>query len=203
MIACKSSKVSQVAPKENYFKVEVVQNGEIQKEKKGIITLKKEPFTFKLTYYKTDLIYVSSSWGTYYYDYPSDKNIFECSDDYLKGCRFVAGKTSNEDIFNINKDINVAGEDYHCVWFYDENMDWYRMDKSVEVKDRIIYAAVTVENIYDLDKKLEVNSKESEYSYPISKINQDLYMVFATEVKEKGMKHPKELQREKFILRFK
>uniref|UniRef100_UPI000556EC47 hypothetical protein n=1 Tax=Gillisia sp. CAL575 TaxID=985255 RepID=UPI000556EC47 len=86
------------------FKVEVFQNGKNLKLKKGKYKLKKEPFKFRITLLNSDHVYVSSSWGNYYYDYPGDENIFECNDkDFLKDCRFVAIKTGNEDKFNVNK----------------------------------------------------------------------------------------------------
>jgi len=189
---------------ESYFKVEVIQNDKVIKEKNDEITLEKKPFKFKLTYFKTKDVFVSASWGTYYYDYPDEKNIFECNDNSsFKDCRFVSIKTGNEDKFNVNKDIYVGDDSYQNVWFYDENIEWYRMDKGVIVEDGVIHAEVTVENIYDMDKRDERKFQENEYNYEIGKIDQDIYMVFATNHYEKGMEHPKELQREKFTLKFK
>ena len=188
----------------NYFKVEVEQDGKVLKKKNNIVLLEKKPFKFKITYLKTKDLSVSSSWGTYYYDYPDDKNIFECNDDrYFEGCRFVSVKTGSEDKFNENKDIYIGDGDYQWSWFYDETMDWHRLDEDVTVKDGKIYATITVENIYDMDKRDERKFEESEYKYSIDKINQDIYMVFGASHYESGMEHPKELQREKFILKFK
>lgn len=199
-----SLEVGQRTALENYFKVEIVQNGEVIKEIDNVIQLEKKPFKFRLTFYKTQDVFVSLSWGTYYYNYPSNKNIFECNDDsYFNDCRFVSIKAGNEDKFNVNKDIYVGDGDYQSVWFYDEKVDWYRMDKGVTVKDGIVYSEVTVENIYDMDKRDSRNFEESDFNYPINEINQDIYVVFANDFYEKGMKHPKELQREKFILKFK
>lgn len=204
LISCSSLKVSKKSVEENYFKVEVVQNGKVVKEKNDIVQLEKKPFKFRLTFYKTQDVFVSSSWGTYYYNYPSDKNIFECNDDrFFEECRFVSIKTGNEDKFNVNKDIYVGDGDYQWVWFYDEKIDWYRMDKGVTVKDGVIYSEVTVENIYDMDKRDDGSFEESEYKYPIDRIDQDIYMVFAKNLYEKGMEHSKELQRDKFVLKFK
>lgn len=194
---------SSTAKNKEYFKVEVVQNGKVLKPKKNIISLKKEPFKFKLTYYKTDFVYVSCSWGTYYYDYPNNKNICECNDDtFLKDCRFVSIKTGNEEKFNVNKDIYVGDGDYQNVWFYEHDMDWYRMDKGVTVKDGVIHAEVTVEHIFDMDKRDERTFEKSEYNYPIEKIDKDIYVVFATSHYEKGMEHAQELQRQKILLKF-
>jgi len=154
--------------------------------------------------YKTNHVFVSNSWGTYYYDYPSGENIFKCEDDlYLKDCRFVSIKTGNEDKFNANKDIYVGDGSYQNVWFYKENKDWHRFDKGVKVDKGVITAEMTVENIYDLDKRDERSFEESEYNYPIKNIDKSIYAVFATEFYEQGMENPKELQREKLILEFK
>ena len=152
---------------------------------------------------KTKDVFVSFSWGKYYYDYPSEKNIFECNDQsFFEGCRFISIKTGNEDKFNVDKDIYVGDDGYQNVWFYNEKKDWHRMDKGVTVKDGVIYGEVTVENIYDMDKRDEQKYEEKDYNYPIEKINQDIHIVFATDHYETGMAHPKELQREKIILKF-
>lgn len=191
--------------KENdkHFKIEVFQNGKKIEVIDNKIQLKKEAFKFKVTMYKTNHVFVSNSWGTYYYDYPSDENIFKCEDDlYFKDCRFVSIKTGNEDKFNVNKDIYVGDDAYQNVWFYKEDRDWHRFDKGVEVIDEVIIAEMTVENIYDMDKRDERTFEKDEYNYPITNIDNDIYAVFATEFYESGMKHPKELQREKFILKF-
>ncbi len=207
LLSCNSLKVDKKSTKENYFKVEVVQNGKIIKEKNNIIQLEKKPFKYKLTLIKTKDVFVSNSWGTHYYDYPDNENIFKCDEESAEGineiCRFVSIKTGNEDKFNVSKDIYVGDQTYHGVWFYDDKIDWYRMDKGVTVKDGIIHAEVTVENIYDLDKRDKGGFDKSDYDYPIEKIDQDIYVVFATSHYEKGMEYPKELQREKFILKFK
>uniref|UniRef100_UPI000550B1EB hypothetical protein n=1 Tax=Gillisia sp. CAL575 TaxID=985255 RepID=UPI000550B1EB len=164
---------------------------------------KKEPFKFRITLLNSDHVYVSSSWGNYYYDYPGDENIFECNDkDFLKDCRFVAIKTGNEDKFNVNKDIYVGDGDYQSVWFYKKSSSWHRFDKGVINENGKIIAEVTVENIYDMDKRDEQKYEENEYNYSIDKISKNINMVFAAGFYEKGMNHPKELQRYKFILEF-
>ncbi len=190
--------------KDDYFRITISQNGKIIKERKGIINLKKEPFKINVELIKTNHIYASSSWGKYYYDYPTDKNIFECNDkSFFKDCRFVAIKTGNEDKFNVNKDIYVGDGDYQNVWFYKEDKEWHRFDKDVKVENGVTYASVTVENIYDMDKRDERKYSENEYKYPIEKIDSDIYFVFATEHYEKGMEHPKELQRKRIFVKFK
>ena len=186
----------------DYFKVEILQDGKVIEKQNGIIQLKKKPFKFKLSLFKVDGIDVSNSWGKYYYDYPEDKNIYECNDDrFFKDCRFVAVKTGSDDPFNENKDIFVGDGDYQFHWFYKEEMDWHRLDKDVKVVDGVTYATVTVENIYDVDKRDSGDYPDSAFDYPIEKINQDIYTVFAAGhwEREKGTK---ELQREKFILKF-
>lgn len=189
---------------DDYFKVEVIQNGKVLKVKNNKVKLKKAPFKYKVTMYKTDHVFVSNSWGTYYYDYPSSENIFKCEDNlYFKDCRFVSIKTGNEDKFNVNKDIYVGDDSYQNVWFYDADMEWHRFDKNIAIKDDIITAEMSVENIYDMDKRDERTFEENEYKYPIEKIDSNIYVVFATEHYKKGMEHPKELQREKFVLEFK
>jgi len=201
--SCKVSKIEKSSGDAEYFKVEIVQNGKVIKEKDGIIQLEKKPFKFKLSLFKVTGIDVSNSWGKYYYDYPNDKNIYECIDDkFFKDCRFVAVKTGNEDKFNENKDIYVGDGSYQFHWFYKEDLKWHRLDKDVKVENGVIYANVTVENIYDMDKRDSRDFSEEEYKYPIEKINQDIYLVFAAGKWEPG-KGTDELQREKLILKFK
>lgn len=207
LLSCTSSKVSRSSTEGNYFKVEIVQDGKVVKERNNVIQLEKKAFKYKLTLTKTKNVFVSNSWGTHYYGYPDNENIFMCQEESAEGineiCRFVSIKTGTEDRFNANKDIYVGDQTYHGVWFYDEDIDWYRMDKGAMEKDGIVYAEVTVENIFDLDKRDERKYEKSEYSYPIEKIDQDIYVVFATDHYENGMEFPEEVQREKFILRFK
>ena len=201
--SCRLIKINK-AEGEEYFKVEIVQDGKVVKEKNGVLTLEKRPFVYQLTLYKVTGIDVSNSWGKYYFDYPAEKNIYQCEDDrYFIDCRFVAVKTGNEDKFNENKDIYVGDEDYQFHWFYQEDSDWHRLDKGARVENGVTYAQVTVENIYDLDKRDAGDFSASEYAYPIEKINQDIYVVFAASRYESGMEQPEELQREKFILTFK
>ena len=203
-VSLSSYTINQSTSGNEYFKIEIEQDGKILKQKKDRVTLSEAPFKVKLTYYKTDHIYVSISWGTYYFNYPEDKNIFECNDDrFFKDCRFVAVKTGTEEKFNEDKDIYVGDGDYQNVWFYKEEFDWHRMDKEVKVEDGIVHATVTIENIFDCDKRDSRQFEKHEYNYAIEKIEQDIYLVFATDHYEKGMEHPEELQREKILLKFK
>lgn len=63
LFSCNSLKISKKSPEENYFKVEVVQNGKVIIEKNNIISLEKKPFKYKLTLIKTNDVFVSNSWG--------------------------------------------------------------------------------------------------------------------------------------------
>ncbi|NQZ34672.1 MAG: hypothetical protein HRT58_03370 [Crocinitomicaceae bacterium] len=186
---------------EEYFKIEIIQDDEVIPILDNTVILKKEPFKFKVTLTKTTDIYVSASWDKYYFDYSDSMNIFECNDEQFKGCRFVAVKTGNQDKFNVNKDLAIGNGNYQWNWFYDESMDWHRFDSTLTVKDGVINASMSVENIYDCDGR-DANLEKSEYEYTIENIDNDIYMVFATSHYERGMKHPEELQRERFKIQF-
>eukprot|EP00903_Cladosiphon_okamuranus_P000076 g76.t1 len=140
---------------------------------------------------------------------PGDK--ITCEESSARGinekCYFVAIKTGAEERFNDNKDIYVGDRSYHVNWFYDQEMEWYRMDRGVKVEDGVIYATVTVENIFDLDERdrqqLAASAEnQSAYEYAVEQIEEDIHMVFATGRYEQGMEYPEELQRQKFILSF-
>ena len=207
LLACKSSKVDKRLNDDEFFKIEVVQNGKVIEKENEIIWLEKKPFKYRVMLIKTKDVYVSNSWGTHYFDYPDTENIFKCDEITAYGinesCRFFPAKVGVEDTFNSRKDIFVGDQTYHGLWFYDETMDWHRMDEGVIVKDGIVNAEVTVENIFDLDKRDEGKYSESEYAYPIENISENIYVVFATSRYEEGKKYLEELQREKFILKFK
>lgn len=208
LISCKTQQYSTVrnVPDRSaaFFSVQVFQDGKLIKPKKGVVTLQKAPFKFEVTLSKTDHVYVSASKGTYYYDYPLTKNIFECEDQiYLKDCRFVAIKTGSEAKFNPKKELLLGNEDYQFVWFYDEEMDWHRFDPGVKVEEGVVYGTRTVENIFDCDvrdKNRKDLSLQAPYDYPVENISHDIYMVFATSHYQP--EKTTELQRERFILRF-
>lgn len=201
--SCKIFNASHKKSEFEYFKVEIVQDGNVIEKKNGIVTLEKKPFTYQLTFFKVDGIDVSNSWGKYFYDYPDNKNIYKCSDDsFLKDCRFVAVKSIGEDKFNKNRDICVGDESYQSHWFYKSSKNWHRLDDGVKVVNGVTYAQVSVDNIFDVDKRDSRDFTEEEYKYPIENINQNIYVVFAASHYESGMEYPKELQREKFILVF-
>ncbi len=201
IVACNSTKVTQTAPADEYFSVQVIQNDEVIEMKKGVIHLEKAPFKFLVTFYKTDNVSVSASWGKHYYDFPDDQNIFNGDDtEDQDEWRFVAIKTGSEYKFNSKRSLGIGDGSYQKNWFYDQSMDWHRFDKGVEVKDGVIYATRTVENISDYDLRDDGGDK-SDYEYPIAKIDKDIYMVFAASHYEPS--ETTELQRKKFILRFK
>jgi len=187
---------------QNYFNVEIEQNGVIIKPINGVITLDKSSFKFNVSLDKTDNVYVSSSWDKYYYDYPLSENIFKCADkNFFKECRFIAVKTGNQTKFNADKELFVGDGSYQWNWFYIKAIKWHRFDKGVKEDNGKIKATMTIENIYDLDRIDE--GKGDGYEYSIDKIDKDIYMVFAASFYEKGMESPNELQRQKIVLKFK
>lgn len=188
---------------EQTFKVEILQKGKVVKMKKGVVTLKKQPFKFRITLYDTKYLDVSASHGKYFYDFPLEENIYKCEDDrFFEDCRFVSVKTGSESTFNESKTLIVGEGDYHFNWFYDAEMDWHRYDNTVIVEGTTTIAEKTIANILDVELRKSVE-EESKYSYSMENIEQPIYMVFATSHYEKGMEHPEEVQREKIILRFK
>ena len=60
-----------------------------------------------------------------------------------------------------------------------------------------------VENIYNLDYEYQKKLGGNKNDFPIEQIEDDIYFVFATSKSEEGVEYPQELQREKFILKFK
>jgi hypothetical protein len=188
---------------EKTFKVEIVQNNKVIKVKNGVVRLKKKPFKYRITLYSAKYLDVSASFGKYFYDYPDEKNIYECNDNsFFKDCRFVSIKTGSESKFNEDKTLIIGEGDYHFNWFYLRTKDWHRYDKNVIVKEDKVIAEKTIENILDVELR-KTSDHKNEYDYTVENIKKDIYMVFATSHYESGMKHPKELQREKFVIKFK
>ena len=204
MIAsCKSTEVKDETSNPNYFEVQVEQYGKIVPEKNGVIQLDKAPFIFKLALMKTRKLYVSTSFGTVYYDFPNNENLFECEDySEYKGCMFSFVNSGAEELYNVEKDLQVAYNEYHNTWFYLDDEERYFMDKEVVIKDGVVYAQVTVEHIFDTEKMDDGHYREDEYIYPIESISQNLYMVFASSHDEEGVEHPIEEQRKKVMLKF-
>ena len=201
--ACKSQQVQQKELADLYFDLGIVQGGEVLIPVSGVYKLKKQPFQFKLRFKEIEGVHLSCAWDTYYYDYSDQKDIFFCDPelDYLD-CAFLPGKTCVEDRFNEDKDILVGGRDYQLYWFYDPELDWYRMDKGVKVKEGVVEATVTVEHIFDLDLRDELGTSRDDYHYPIEEIQQDIYLVLAASVYDPTVDTSFEGQRERYILRF-
>lgn len=182
------------------FKVEIIQNGNVIPIKNNLVKLQKAPFKYRITLYgETEYLSVSPSFGKYYYDYPEDKNIFECNNDDLENCRFVAIKTGNEALFNTKKSLYVGGSDYQLNWYFKREDYEHRYDENVTITDEYIIAEKTIENIIDIEAR---SNNKGNSRYTIEEIQRPIYMVFATSFYESGMDNPKELQREKFIIEF-
>lgn len=206
LLSCNSSKKAQKNEAIEYFRVEVEQNGRKRKPRKNVIKLKKEPFKIKVTFLETEGVDVSASWDTFYYNYPADENIYQCNDGiYFKDCRFVAVKTAPQDTFNTQKKLAIGDEDYQWHWFYKADTNLYHFDKPIFLsKKNFFVGAMSVENIFDCDLRDSVGTRKEEYFYPVSEIDteKNIYMVFATNPYI-PRQVPKELQREKFIIKFK
>lgn len=174
-----------------YFKIEVVQGNKTIDKNDGVVLLDKKPFLLKITMIGIRDISVAPSWDRLFYDFPDEKNIFECKeseDSSLEECLLHPAKSIAEDSFNEDKDLSVVeGSKYHSIWFYDPSMDWHRFDKKVTVTGDTIQATITVKSIFDVRRASQI---------PLKKLDKDIYMFFAVG------KDNLELQREKFILRF-
>lgn len=174
-----------------YFKIEVVQGNKTIDKNDGVVLLDKKPFLLKITMIGIRDISVAPSWDRLFYDFPDEKNIFECKeseDSSLEECLLHPAKSIAEDSFNEDKDLSVVeGSKYHSIWFYDPSMDWHRFDKKVTVTGDTIQATITVKSIFDVRRASQI---------PLKKLDKDIYMFFAVG------KDNLELQREKFVLRF-
>ncbi|MEM9986250.1 MAG: hypothetical protein AAF804_14250, partial [Bacteroidota bacterium] len=169
----------------------------------GVFTLKRRPFQFKLRFKEVEGVHLSCAWDTYYYDYPDQQDIFFCdSESAFRDCAFLPGKTCVEERFNEDKDILVGGKDYQLYWFYDPELDWYRMDKGLQVENGVVNATVTVENISDLDLRDELEGSKGDYVYSIEDIQKDIYLVLAASVYDSNVDASFEGQRERYLLRF-
>ena len=193
--SCSTTKF--VGSDQDYFKVEILQNNKPVNIRDGVVRLQKAPFTFRVTLNCIQSLDVSASFERYYYDFTLDQSLYACADmEYLKGCRFTGGKAVAESEFNVERRLMVGNEDFQCNWFYDPQLDWHRYDKGIQRKGCKITAEKTIEKLFDLelwDRKLSPEERD----IPLTSIEKDLYMVFATDQDGK-----QELQRERFIIRF-
>lgn len=189
---------------ESKFKIEIYQNNKLLTPQDGVIHLEKKPFVFKVLLYNINYMEVSASFETFYYDFPSDKNIYECNTDINDeyNCRFTLGKSCAESTFNKSKKLIVGNSDYHLCWFYDPALDWHRFDKKLKVNGNEVIAYKTIHKI--LDVEIPTDSKtENGYSYPLKEVEKDIYLVFA--IKKPSTEEdatPQELQREKLLLKW-
>lgn len=191
---CNTSKNSTNITSEPFFKVQIEQEGKIILPVNNIITLKKNSFKFKLEIKGIEGVYLSTTWDDHMYNFPKNKNIFFCDDEgTYENCGFLSPQTMASENFNSDKSLTITDKDYQHYWFYSDEYDWHRLDKGVEVKNGAIFASYTVDNIFDILSKIE---------YPVSKIKKDIFVVVAAELEDKVKKSHKELQREKFILKF-
>ena len=186
-----------------YFKIQIEQEGRIISPFKNAVFLNKKPFKFNIEMKGVDGIYLSTTWDDKMYNFPKNKNIFFCDDEgKYEDCGFLSPQTMASENYNSDKSLTVTNKDYQHYWFYSDEYNWHRLDKGVEVKNGVIFASYTVENIFDILLKDKKNSK-LKAEYPISEIDKDIYVVVAAEIEGKNEKSHKELQREKFILKFK
>lgn len=206
MFACKSSKSSQVLSNQissQLFSIEIYQEGKKITQIGEEIFLKKIPFILYVNFYNTYGVDVSASWGRHYYDFPDSENIYNCNiENYSDDCRFWSMKAGAEEKYNEDKNILVGDDSYQVYWAYDDQDYWKDFNKIDSTQKDMVIGTMIVENIFDLDIRDLRKFEESVYHYPIEKIDKDIFFVFATSHKEKDMQFAKELQREKFILRF-
>lgn len=188
---------------DDYFRVRVTQHGRHVRERNDVVKLAKAPFVIHLDLLRTNGVFGSASWNRYYYDFPATQDLFTCNDPEMRGCGFFAGKTIAEPNFNEDRAITVADADIQFYWSYREDYDWHRLDREILVgNDGTVHASVTVEKIHDRQRARTGLYFPDQVDRPISDINGDIYIVFATAEEAGRYEYGPELQREKFILRF-
>lgn len=203
IMSCSTNKnlsVQNINVPANYFKIDVVQNGDtIKPNAENIIKLKKEPFKFMVTFVDATTVYVSASKDKFYYDYPNSKKIIESynpkihsNDDVQYKMRFVPLKSGVEEAFNEKKDLKIGSAKYHFTWYLGKEK--HPFDKDLRVENDNIVGDITVDKIKDMDlqdeatefvlkevttengkKKQVYNFQEKEgntieYEYPIEKV---------------------------------
>ena len=187
-----------------YFSIDIEQDGKLIPKVGETISLEKSPFIIYVNFYETQGIDISASWGREYYDFPSSENIYNCNmETYSDECRFWGMKAGAEERYNEDKDILVGDLSYQVYWACDDKDYWKDFNHLDSTRNDVVTGTMIVENIFDLDKRDLRKFEEPAYHYPIEQIDRDIFFVMATSHYEKGMEFPEELQREKFILKFK
>lgn len=150
----------------------------------SIIKLKQEPFTFNLEFNNVKGIYLNASFKNGFYSTPKDSALFEA--------QYIPFKCMSEDEFNVDKDIIIA-EDGFCYWFYQEDKDWYRMDKTISIDKNLVKSTVTVERIFDRDAGVNLE---------LSEIDKPIYFLFFLGKTTSDSELTKEFQRKRIIIQF-
>lgn len=148
------------------------------------LILKPEEFKFEFVLHSIEGVFSTISYQDNYYNTPLDTSLYEWE--------MIPFKVMAEEEFNIDKDM-VVSDDGFCYWFYEEDKDWYRMDKSIEIQKKSIKASYTVNQIYDREK--------SDY-LSLNKINQPIYLVFFIAKKNADSELTKEYERKRIAIRF-
>ncbi|MEL6833713.1 MAG: hypothetical protein AAFP77_12015 [Bacteroidota bacterium] len=181
------------------FKLEVLQNGQVFTAADSPVVLEPAPFKLRITLYDIKGIMFSSAIDPLYYDVPEEDDIFACDLNTYEGpCRFISLKAMAEPNFNAEKKLHLGDEGRINYWFYNAEDSWHRLDPDIKVEGKTVTAYRTVEQLYD--------PEASEY-IDLEDVEDDIYIVAAaqaerTEEDVQAGTAGKELQREKFILRF-
>lgn len=150
----------------------------------SILILKPEEFKFEFALQSVEGVFSSISFKDNYYKTHVDSLLFEWE--------MIPFKVMAEEEFNTDKDM-VVSDDGFCYWFYEEDKDWYRMDKSIEIQKETTKASYTVNQIYDREK--------GKY-FPLNKVEQPIYIVFFIAKKNANSELTKEYDRKRIAIRF-
>lgn len=194
-----------LAQDENYFHVDIYQNGALVPIENDTVYIEPGEFNFRIVFYEDVRgIEMSASFGKYYYDYPADSNIYKCSNwETLDGCRFVNIKTGAHTPFNRDQELMIGDGNYQSYWCYAPKYDDHDFDEgSILVSNDSIVGERLVKNVYDINGRKRGES-EDQYQYGIENLNKEVYLVFAKGFYVSDMDYPTELKREKFILKIK
>ena len=198
LYACNSTKRLTKKPPQK-FKIEVLQNDRVFIAKGSPIVLAKEPFRLKITLYDIEGIMFSSARDPLYYNIPEEEDIYTCNLDTYEGpCHFISLKSMAEPNFNAEKKLHLGDESRVNYWFYKPEQSLHRLDPDVIVEGTTVTLYRTVERLYDPEAELYTDIRD---------VEEDIYIVAAaqadrTEEDIQSGQAGKELQREKFILRF-